>query len=80
MNDDRLFELLEATAVMQGLALLISQAEAADNDSPEHMAMIFFFKTIYRKYKRKVGAHRISTDSYGNVKLTDAELRRFNTN
>ncbi len=83
MNEDetrKLAETLEAIAIAEAMELLIRHTEENSTGDERQIAMLMFFRSLLNKYRRRTRNVKIQSDAYGEVKVIDNELRRFNTN
>ena len=76
----KLAETLESVALCEGLELLIRHTEENSHGDMRTAAMLIFFRSLLNKYRRRTRNVKIQSDAYGEVKVIDNELRRFNTN
>lgn len=76
----KLAETLEAIALCEGLELLIRHTEENSHGDMRTAAMLIFFRSLLNKYKRRTRNIKIQSDAYGDVKVIDNELRKFNKN
>ena len=83
MNEDetrKLAETLESVALCEGLELLIRHTEENGHGDMRTAAMLLFFRSLLNKYRRRTRNVKIQSDAYGDVKVIDNELKRFNNN
>ena len=83
MNEDetrKLAETLEAIAIAEAMELLIRHTEDNGHGDERQIAMLMFFRSLLSKYRRKTRNVKIQSDAYGDVKVIDNELKRFNNN
>ena len=83
MNENdaqRLAETLEAIAIAEAMELLIRHTEDNGHGDMRTAAMLIFFRSLLNKYKRRTRNIKIQSDAYGDVKVIDNELRKFNKN
>ena len=83
MNENdaqRLAETLEAIAIAEAMELLIRHTEDNGHGDERQIAMLMFFRSLLSKYRRKTRNVKIQSDAYGDVKVIDNELRKFNKN
>ena len=76
----KLAETLESVALCEGLELLIRHTEENSHGDMRTAAMLIFFRSLLNKYKRRTRNIKIQSDAYGDVKVIDNELRKFNKN
>ncbi len=73
----KFIDVMEWIAISEGLLLLIQQAESSGMRDAAHEALLTFLKALYSFYKRKAAGVKIKTDSSGDVRVIDEQLRRF---
>ena len=76
----KLAETLESVALCEGLELLIRHTEDNGHGDMRTAAMLLFFRSLLNKYRRRTRNVKIQSDAYGDVKVIDNELKRFNNN
>jgi hypothetical protein len=76
----KLAETLESVALCEGLELLIRHTEENSHGDMRTAAMLLFFRSLLNKYRRRTRNVKIQSDAYGDVKVIDNELKRFNNN
>jgi len=76
----KLAETLESIAIAEAMELLIRHTEDNGHGDMRTAAMLLFFRSLLNKYRRRTRNVKIQSDAYGEVKVIDNELRRFNTN
>jgi len=76
----KLAETLEAIAIAEAMELLIRHTEENGPGDERQVAMLLFFRSLLNKYRRRTRNVKITADRYGEVKVIDNELKRFNNN
>lgn len=76
----KLAETLEAIAIAEAMELLIQRTEGNSPGDMRTAAMLIFFRSLLNKYRRRTRNVKIQSDAYGDVKVIDNELKRFNNN
>jgi len=76
----KLAETLESIAIAEAMELLIQRTEGNSPGDMRTAAMLIFFRSLLNKYRRRTRNVKIQSDAYGDVKVIDNELKRFNNN
>ncbi len=79
LSEDRFIVLMEASAIKEGVKLLIDRSMQSEPNpmDPAFIATLEFFKTIYRKWDKVSRSNGLFIDANKNVFVTIEDLGRL---